>query len=263
MGQKPWLISSLYEFKHMPTFHNEYQHKPDFPLNTASDRKHLNISNLSPSDSPCARRDLFDVEFSDSFFVSVKTSGLNVPALDHQSAPECVHQTCTLHPGSCGGEHSVFLFRDSDESHLGFIYTQGGSNGQCERKDSAQTHNCVYNQTKLHIQSESHAKIFFYPWNWYNWKLCHVCCHVTLQVMMMMMTTLRSLCTSWVLLQQSPPSCVFVWPSKCARWLPLTAVCVEVNDRPTVSSLNRPMQKHFHFVFLTLQEKCQSLPQLW
>lgn len=192
MGQKPRLISSLCEFKRMPTFHNEYQHKPDFPLNTASDRKHLNISNLSSSDSAfyyCARMDLFDVEFSDGFFVSVKTSGLNVPALGHQSAPESVHQTCTLHPGSCGGEHSVFCFRDSGESHLGFIYTQGGNNGQCERNDSAQTHTCVYNQpikclnvsptgtyncavascgltllgngTKLHIQSESLVKILF------------------------------------------------------------------------------------------------------
>lgn len=60
VNQKPRFISSLYEFTIV--FCNEFQYKTDFPPRTASDRKHLNIKNLSALDSS---------EFSDAIFAGV------------------------------------------------------------------------------------------------------------------------------------------------------------------------------------------------
>lgn len=140
---------SLYEFKIMPSFHNEFQHKPDFPLHTASDRKHLNINNLSASDSAfyyCTRKNLFDVEFSDAVFVSatlqVGLSHHRVITQQLKVSTRLVH--CTVR--SCGEQHSAFWFRDPGEPPLGFSYTLRRNNGQWESNNDAQTLPCVYYQ---------------------------------------------------------------------------------------------------------------------
>ena len=53
---------------------------------------------------------------------------------------------CTVHTGTCDdGDHSVYWFKNSQESHPGIIYTHGGRNDQCERNSNTQTHTCVYN----------------------------------------------------------------------------------------------------------------------
>ena len=81
----------------------------------------------------------------------VKGSGLKIPLSVHQSASEIIQPgdsvtlNCTVHTGSCDGEHSVYWFKNSKDSHLELIYTHGGSNDQCERKPNTQTHTCVYN----------------------------------------------------------------------------------------------------------------------
>lgn len=60
VNQKPRFILSLHEFKIV--FCNEFQYKTDFPSRTASDRKHLNVKNLSALDSS---------ECSDAIFAGV------------------------------------------------------------------------------------------------------------------------------------------------------------------------------------------------
>uniref|UniRef100_A0A3B3DR86 Ig-like domain-containing protein n=1 Tax=Oryzias melastigma TaxID=30732 RepID=A0A3B3DR86_ORYME len=73
---------------------------------------------------------------------------------------DSVTLNCTVHTGSCDGEHRVYWFKDSEDSHPGLIYTHGGRNDQCERKKNTQTHSCVYN---LHMKNlnESHAGIYY------------------------------------------------------------------------------------------------------
>ncbi|XP_051231346.1 immunoglobulin kappa light chain-like isoform X4 [Dicentrarchus labrax] len=155
LGQQPRLISTLYVFNKNGTFHDEYKNNPRFTLDTdITGQNHLTITDLHPSDSAtyyCAGRKLLTVEFAAGIFVSIKGSGLNIPASVHQSASESIQPggsvtlNCTVHTGTCDGEHSVYWFKTSEESHPGLIYTHGGSNDQCERKPNNQTHTCVYN----------------------------------------------------------------------------------------------------------------------
>ncbi|XP_036969112.1 uncharacterized protein LOC119027773 isoform X2 [Acanthopagrus latus] len=46
------------------------------------------------------------------------------------------------------------------ESHPGLIYTHGGRNDQCERKDNTQTHTCVYNLPMKSLNL-SHAGTYY------------------------------------------------------------------------------------------------------
>ncbi|KAJ4949164.1 hypothetical protein JOQ06_020682 [Pogonophryne albipinna] len=69
--------------------------------------------------------------------ISVTGSGLNIPASVHQSASEIIQSgdsvtlNCTVHTGSCDGEHSVYWFKNSEDSP-GLLYTRGGRNDQYE-----------------------------------------------------------------------------------------------------------------------------------
>uniref|UniRef100_A0A3P9MF99 Ig-like domain-containing protein n=1 Tax=Oryzias latipes TaxID=8090 RepID=A0A3P9MF99_ORYLA len=91
---------------------------------------------------------------------------LTIQASVDQSSSENIHAgdsvtlNCTVHTGSCDEEHRVYWFKDSEDSHPGLIYTHGGRNDQCERKNNTQTHSCVY---KLSIKNltESHAGIYY------------------------------------------------------------------------------------------------------
>ncbi|XP_049922990.1 uncharacterized protein LOC126404063 [Epinephelus moara] len=170
LGRKPRLISTLYAFNKNGTFHDEFKNNPRFTLDTDIGRYHLKITDLCASDSAtyyCAKRVLYTTEFAAGTTVSVKGSGLNVPALVHQSASETIQPggsvtlNCTVHTGSCDdGEHSVYWFKYSEESHPGLIYSHGGRNDQCERKPDTQTHTCVYNLPMKSLNL-SHAGTYY------------------------------------------------------------------------------------------------------
>ncbi|XP_078020565.1 uncharacterized protein LOC144459792 [Epinephelus lanceolatus] len=155
LGQKPKLMSTFYRHNDDGTFNDEFINNRRFSLDTKNQKYHLKISDLQISDSAtyyCVGSNLYDFEFCNGATVSVKGSGLNVPALVHQSASETIQPggsvtlNCTVQTGSCDdGEHSVYWFKNSEESHPGLIYSHGGRNDQCERKANTQTHTCVYN----------------------------------------------------------------------------------------------------------------------
>ncbi|XP_062301313.1 M1-specific T cell receptor beta chain-like [Scomber scombrus] len=151
LGQEPRLVSTLYKHK-SGTFHDEFNNYR-FTLDTKDGNNHLTISNLHISDSAtyyCASSYSFNLEFEEEIIVSVKGSGLNIQALVHQLASESIQPkgsvNCVVHNGTCDdGEHSVYWFKNSEESHSGLIYTREGRNDQCERNTNIQTHTCVYN----------------------------------------------------------------------------------------------------------------------
>uniref|UniRef100_UPI0037E931E6 uncharacterized protein n=1 Tax=Semicossyphus pulcher TaxID=241346 RepID=UPI0037E931E6 len=150
LGQEPRLISSFYKHDTKGTFSEEFKDNPRFTLETKNATNHLTISNLVPSDSAtyyCISCYAYNFEFAEGATLSVKGSGLNVQAFVHQSASETIQpggsMTCTVHTGTCDGEHSVYWFRNSEESQPGLIYTNGGRNDQCEKKSNTST--CVYN----------------------------------------------------------------------------------------------------------------------
>ncbi|XP_051284760.1 immunoglobulin kappa light chain [Dicentrarchus labrax] len=170
LGQQPRIISTFYRYIKNVTFYGEFKNNPRFTLDTENDKYHLKISNIHISDSAtyyCATGSCTAVlNFMKGTIVSVEGSDWKIPASVHQSASESIQPggsvtlNCTVHTGTCDGEHSVYWFKTSEESHPGLIYTHGGSNDQCERKPNTQTHTCVYN---LPMQSLdlSHAGTYY------------------------------------------------------------------------------------------------------
>nr|XP_046237610.1 uncharacterized protein LOC124055058 isoform X2 [Scatophagus argus] len=167
-GQKPRLISSFYKHEENGVFHNKFKNNSRFTLNTGNGKNHLTISDLHISDSAtyfCASLNAYKLEFAKGMIVSVKGSGLSIPALVRQSTSETIQPggsvtlNCTVHTGTCDGEHSVYWFKNSEESHPGFIYTHGSRNDQCEWKPNTQTHSCVYNLPMKNL-NVSHAGTF-------------------------------------------------------------------------------------------------------
>ncbi|XP_036969295.1 uncharacterized protein LOC119027885 [Acanthopagrus latus] len=152
LGQKPRLLSTYFKRDKSGIFQNEFKNDSRLALDTGNGNNHLTISDLRISDSAtyyCTGCYVYDFEFAEGITVSVKGSGLNIPALVHQSASESIQPggsvNCTAHTGICDGEHSVYWFRHSEGLHPGLMYTHGGRNDQCGRKNNTQTHTCVYN----------------------------------------------------------------------------------------------------------------------
>ncbi|XP_039677645.1 uncharacterized protein LOC120572416 [Perca fluviatilis] len=167
LGQKPRLISTIYVYGIKITFYNEFKNNSRFRLDTAD--KNLTIFDLNISDSAtyyCATSNAVVLDFAEGTIINVKGSDLKDPAWVHQSSSESIQPggsvtlDCTVDTGTCDGEHSVYWFKNSEESQPGLIYTHGGRNDQCERKPNTQTHTCVY---KLPMKSLnlSHAGTYY------------------------------------------------------------------------------------------------------
>ena len=164
LGQKPQLISTYYLYEKKGTFYDDFKNNSRFTLDTENGKNYLTIADLHISDSAtyyCMRCYLNMLEIPETITVSVTGS-----ASIHQSATEIIQPggsvtlNCTVHTGTCDGEHSVYWFKHSQESHPGLIYTHGGRNDQCERKDNTQTHTCVYNLPMKSLNL-SHAGTYY------------------------------------------------------------------------------------------------------
>ncbi|XP_041635838.1 uncharacterized protein LOC121504835 [Cheilinus undulatus] len=169
IGDKPRLISSFYQSSKLVSFYDECSNNPRFSLDAGNGQNHLIISDVQTSDTAsyyCAASYSITFELAEGTLVSVKGSGVSVPALVHQSESETIQPggsvtlNCTVHTGTCDGEHSVYWFRNSEETHPGLIYTHGGRNDQCERNPDTETSTCVYNLS-LKSVSLTHAGTYY------------------------------------------------------------------------------------------------------
>uniref|UniRef100_A0A3B3BNR6 Ig-like domain-containing protein n=1 Tax=Oryzias melastigma TaxID=30732 RepID=A0A3B3BNR6_ORYME len=129
----------------------------------------LKFTYLKISDSAtyhCISSDSYSITFLESYSLIVKDPSSYIQTSVDQSSSENIHAgdsvtlNCTVHTGSCDGEHRVYWFKDSEDSHPGLIYTHGGRKDQCERNKNTQTHSCVYNLPMKNL-TESHAGIYY------------------------------------------------------------------------------------------------------
>ncbi|XP_031590882.1 immunoglobulin kappa light chain-like [Oreochromis aureus] len=168
LGQKLKLISTLFKYDTNGTFHDEFKSDSRFTAATEEGKIYLKITNVQVSDSAIYYCGTYGYmfEFGEGTVVDVKGSGLHMPTLVQQSASETIQPggsvtlNCTVHTGTCDEEHSVYWFRDSEESFPRIIYTHGGRNDQCERKPNTQTHTCVYNLPMKSL-NVSHAGTYY------------------------------------------------------------------------------------------------------
>ncbi|XP_067381384.1 uncharacterized protein [Channa argus] len=169
LGHKPKLVSTFYKHNNIGTFHNEFENNPRFSLETGKQKNDLKIKYLHISDSAtyyCVKSNLYDFEFCDGITVSIKNSDYYNRALLHQSESQTIQPggsvtlDCTVDSWTCDGEHSVYWFKVSADSHPGLIYTHGGSNNHCKEKTDTQSHTCVYN-LPIDSLNRSHAGTYY------------------------------------------------------------------------------------------------------
>uniref|UniRef100_A0A3B3CHR2 Ig-like domain-containing protein n=1 Tax=Oryzias melastigma TaxID=30732 RepID=A0A3B3CHR2_ORYME len=168
LGQKPQLVSIFFDYKKNASFADAFKNDPRFELETNKGINHLKISNVKMSDSAtyyCISLHAYALTFLEGYSLLVKNSSSYIQTSVDQSSSENIHPgdsvtlNCTVHTGSCDGEHRVYWFKDSEDSHPGLIYTDGGRNDQCERKNT-KTHTCNYDLTMKNL-TESHAGIYY------------------------------------------------------------------------------------------------------
>ncbi|CAI5672396.1 unnamed protein product [Oreochromis niloticus] len=168
LGKESKLICTVNTVDNQAMFHDEFNSDLRFTVDTEKGKIYLQITDLQISDSAIYYCGAYGYRFTfaEGTVIDVKGSGSNIPTLVQQSASETIQPggsvtlNCTVHTGTCDEEHSVYWFRDSEESFPRIIYTHGGRNDQCERKPNTQTHTCVYNlpMESLH---RSHAGTYY------------------------------------------------------------------------------------------------------
>ncbi|XP_034532753.1 uncharacterized protein LOC117807540 [Notolabrus celidotus] len=167
LGEKPTQVSTYYKYANSVQLHGEFENNPRFTLDTEKGRNHLKITDLRVSDTAtyyCAYSYSFMLEFMEGTSLSVKGSSLNLHFLVNQSGSETIQPggsvtlSCTVPTGSCDGEHSVYWFKDSEESQPGLIYIHGDKNDQCERKPNEQS--CEY-ELPMKSLNRSHAGTYY------------------------------------------------------------------------------------------------------
>ncbi|XP_061565914.1 uncharacterized protein LOC133420274 [Cololabis saira] len=169
LGDKPTLISTFYVYSTQITFYEKFNNNSRFTLDTENRNYHLTISDLKRSDSGtyyCAARGPMVVDFAEGTTLSVKDSDLNIQSFIHQSSSETIEPgdsvslNCTVHTGSCEGEHSIYWFKESEKSHPALIYTHGARNDQCERKSASEIQTCMYHLPIKNL-NVSHAGTYY------------------------------------------------------------------------------------------------------
>lgn len=170
LGDKPKVVSKFYKHDKNGTLLDELENNPRFQLQTNKNGiNHLTISDVQSSDSAtyfCISGYSYVFQFLDSIIVSVEPLDSNIPALVHQSASEIIQPggsvtlNCSVQTGSCNGEHKVYWFKDSGESHQGIIYTNGEKSDQCVEKPDTQTLSCLYNLPIMTL-NRSHSGTYY------------------------------------------------------------------------------------------------------
>lgn len=140
---KPNLICMYYISASNFIFTNDFKNNPRFQLHPINKGANLTITDLKFSDTAtyfCVNQYLHIFEFTEGYNVIVEGSGLTINHSTTQSGGS-VMLNCTVHTEwTCNGNHTVYWFRNSEQSQPGLVHSDTGRYEQCDRK----TNKCFY-----------------------------------------------------------------------------------------------------------------------
>uniref|UniRef100_H3BZ66 Ig-like domain-containing protein n=1 Tax=Tetraodon nigroviridis TaxID=99883 RepID=H3BZ66_TETNG len=143
LEEKPRLVCVNY--RTTGTFYNEFKDHPRFKLHMNNKGANLTIMALELSDSAtyyCTEQEFHKYDFIERFNVIVEGPELtlNQSASDNIQSGRSGTPNCSVHTGTCDGNHTVYWFRNSGPSELSLVFSHKGRNNQCEKE----TNTCFY-----------------------------------------------------------------------------------------------------------------------
>ncbi|XP_033465989.2 uncharacterized protein LOC117246259 [Epinephelus lanceolatus] len=155
LGGGPELLSTVYKYDKPSKVFPWMEKNPRFSVEREEGLNHLHITDVHFSDSAtyfCGSSHSNIVEFGEGVFLSVKGAKLKEivqgPALEVIEPGGSVTLNCTVHTGTCDGEHSVYWFRHGHRQ--GILYTHGD---QCKSASTPESPSCVYQLQKVNLSS--------------------------------------------------------------------------------------------------------------
>ncbi|XP_070849925.1 novel immune-type receptor 9 [Chaetodon trifascialis] len=157
LGGGPELLSNIYKYDKPSKVFRWMEKNPRFSVQRKEGVNHLDISDVHFSDSAtyfCGSSHSNTLEFGEGVFLSVKGAKLQEivqgPVSDTIQPGGSVTLNCTVHTGTCDGEHSVYWFRHG--SRQGILHTQGDRWKQVSTT-GARSQSCVYHLQKKNLSS--------------------------------------------------------------------------------------------------------------
>ncbi|XP_028284784.1 uncharacterized protein LOC114450695 isoform X1 [Parambassis ranga] len=157
IGGRPEVLSSLYKHEKPSEVYHWLEKNPRFSVMRMEGLNHLHISDVQVSDSAtyyCGSSHSNMVEFGEGVFLSVE--GTDRKEIVQEPVSKTIQPggsatvNCTVHTGSCAGEHRVYWFRHGSDQ--GFLHTHTEQcNPVSAPKSSSQS--CVYHLQKKNLSS--------------------------------------------------------------------------------------------------------------
>ncbi|KAK9524523.1 hypothetical protein VZT92_016911 [Zoarces viviparus] len=156
LGSGPELLSNFYKYDEPSKVFQWLENNPRFSVQRKEGMNHLNISDVRLSDSAtyfCGSTHSNMAEFGDGVFLSVK--GANLKEIVQWPASETIQPggtvtfNCTVHSGTCDGEHSVYWFRHG--SRQGVLQTHGDQCKHVSTPPGYPSQSCVYHLQKVNL----------------------------------------------------------------------------------------------------------------
>ncbi|XP_071334074.1 uncharacterized protein, partial [Trachinotus anak] len=157
LGSGPELLSTIYRYDEPSEVLRRLEKNPRLSVQRGEGMNHLRISAVQFSDSAtyfCGSSHSNIVEFGEGVFLSVK--GARLQEIVQRPVSEAIQRggsvslNCTVHTGTCDGEHSVYWFRHG--YHQGILHTHRDQCGQVSTPGSP-SQSCVYHLQKMNLNS--------------------------------------------------------------------------------------------------------------
>ncbi|XP_054457055.1 uncharacterized protein LOC129093162 [Anoplopoma fimbria] len=156
LGGGPELLSNFYKYDNPSKVFPGLEKNPRFSVQRKEGMNHLNISDVHLSDSAtyfCGSTHSNTAELG--IFLSVKGARLKEivqwPVSETIKPGGTVAFKCTVHSGTCDGEHSVYWFRHG--SGQGVLHTRGDQCKHVSTPPGSPSQSCVYHWQKENLSS--------------------------------------------------------------------------------------------------------------